>query len=119
MAGSLWPFSTGLPWQLELLQDSVVSADKEEEAAVPMKARKTFHTLTPSSILLLTQFSQVTLILLTEESTLILGHMLFFLQSRQVWIVDYNGSMFVSKTTTIVREVWYAGLSVSREHQLH
>lgn len=37
MAGSLWSLSTGLPWQL--LQDSMVSADKEEEEAVPRKAR--------------------------------------------------------------------------------
>lgn len=35
--GSLWSLSTWLPWQL--LQDSMVSADKEEEEAVPRKAR--------------------------------------------------------------------------------
>lgn len=34
---SLWPFSTGLPWQL--LQVSMASADKEEEVAVSKKAR--------------------------------------------------------------------------------
>lgn len=80
MAAFLWPFSTGLPWQLELLQDSMVSADKEEEVAVLMKARWTFHTLTPTSFLLLTliQFSQSVILLTEESTTFILGHMLFF-----------------------------------------
>lgn len=48
--GPVWPFRAGLPWQP--LQDSVASADKEEEVAVPKKARCTFprsHTRTELS----------------------------------------------------------------------
>lgn len=37
------PFSAGLPWQQ--LLDSMASADKEEEVALPKKARWTFPTL--------------------------------------------------------------------------
>lgn len=87
MAASLRPFSTGLPWQLELLQDSMVSADKEEEVTVPMKARWTFHTLTLSAVLLLTltQLSQSVILLTEESTTFIHGHMLFSQCLQSLW----------------------------------
>lgn len=56
-------FSTGLPWQLELLQDSMVSTDKEEEVAVPEKARYTYHTLHEPIV-----YSKHNPVLLTEET---------------------------------------------------
>lgn len=76
MAGSLWPFSAELPWQL--LQDSMVSADKEEEVAAPKKARYTFshYPLFYPKFKPVLPFSQSPFFFF-PESTFILCHMLW------------------------------------------
>lgn len=115
MAGSLWSLSTWLPWQL--LQDSMVSADKEEEEAVPRKARlkkkekkkkkedeeekKKRKTPNPKISYTILFFN--------------LGRMLivYSLVLQQVYCI------IASKMTKLSWMPWHAGLTVSRQHHLH
>lgn len=112
MAGSLWSLSTGLPWQL--LQDSMVSADKEEEEAVSKKEskaqekekekKKKKKRKTPNS-----KISYTILFF-----NLNFGRMLivYSLVLQQVYCI------IASKLTKLSWMPWHAGLTVSRQHHL-
>lgn len=111
MAGSLWSLSTGLPWQL--LQDSMVSADKEEEEAVPRKARlkKKKRKTKKKKKKRKTPNPKISYTILFFN----LGRMLivYSLVLQQVYCI------IASKLTKLSWMPWHAGLTVSRQHHLH